>query len=223
MTLSVLCRAQYLTSPVSSMRSADYDATHLVKATKGLDLNPKSYSTVQIEGRWVRITSVNKDRAMDWFAEWAAQQINAAGNGPFVLVPIPSSKSTPTSAAIFRTAAIADKIAALVPGAKVAPYLRFKAERPNSRDEGGSRSPCTLYGEMVLTQPLPTGRIILIDDVMTGGGHLKAACWVLEDQGRTVDQAICCGRTTDTQLADPLSVPIETIDLTRHDPDDFDF
>jgi orotate phosphoribosyltransferase len=62
---------------------------------------------------------------------------------------------------------------------------------------------------------LPVGRIVLIDDVMTGGGHLKAACWVIEDHGRAADLAICCGRTTDSQLTDPFVVPAEMIDLKR--------
>lgn len=215
MPLNVACRAQYLTAPVSNMRGVDYDAIHLVKATKGLDLTPKAYTWVPIGGHNVRVAEGNKDRAMDWFAEWAAGQVNSMGNGPKVLVPVPSSKSTPDTPADFRTAVIADKIAALCPNVTVVPALRFKTARSNSREEGGSRSADVLYREMVLTQALPEGRIILVDDVMTGGGHLKAAAWMIEDQGRAVQNAICCGRTTDIQLNDPFSVPPETIDLTR--------
>ena len=54
-SLSVRCRAQYLTEPVENMRRVDYDATHLVKAVKGLDLNPKAFSEVTIDGQRVRL------------------------------------------------------------------------------------------------------------------------------------------------------------------------
>ena len=50
-------------------------ARHLVKAVKGLDLNPSAYSYVTIGGHRVRIVESNKDRAMDWFAEWAARHV----------------------------------------------------------------------------------------------------------------------------------------------------
>ena len=94
--------------------------------------------------------------------------MNGIDNEPKVLVPVPSSKATPATPANFRTAIIADRLAAICPNTVVAPALRFKAARPNSREEGGSRSPLVIYGELVLTGPLPAGRIILVDDVMTG-------------------------------------------------------
>src|ERR1700730_5371612 len=110
-SLSVRCRAQYLTEPVGNMRAVDYDATHLVKAVKGLDLNPNAYSYVTIGGQRVRIIEGNKDRARDWFAEWAAKHVQDFGKHPKVILPVPSSKSTPAKPATFRTAVIAQKIA----------------------------------------------------------------------------------------------------------------
>ena len=162
----------------------------------------------------MKIIDANKDRAVDWHAEWAAGHVTGI-QGQKILVPVPSSKSTPSTGADFRTVMIANKIAAACPGTIVAPSLRFKKARPNSREEGGSRAAGDLYQELVLTEPLPVGTVVLVDDVLTGGGHLKASTWVIEDGGRTVHSAICCGRTVEAQLADPFAVPVEVIDLTR--------
>jgi hypothetical protein len=214
MPLVLNSKAQYLTREVPSMRGDDYDATHLVKAVKGLPLNPNSYTSVIANGRWTRITEANKDPAMDWFAEWAAQKIDELGPRPKVIVPVPSSKTIVQSPATFRTAILAQKVAALAKNAVSFPGLRFQTAQPNSREEGGSRSAEVLY-PLLRLQRLPPGDIVLLDDVVTGGGHLRAASWLIEDQGRRVQHAICCGRSLETQLDDPFSVPLETIDTRR--------
>ena len=215
MPLKVRCRAQYLTRPVDQMRPADYDATHLVKAVKGLSLNANAFSRVMIAGRWQKITEANKDLAMDWFAEWAAQHINALGVHRKIIVPVPSSKTTPSSPASFRTALLAQRISALCRNTLPFPSLRFAAERPNSREEGGSRSAMTLYNEMVLTTRLPAGQLILLDDVLTGGGHLKASAWKIEGAGGAVSEAICCGRSSEHQIDNPFEIPIEELEIDR--------
>jgi hypothetical protein len=215
MPLIVRSRAQYLTRPVDNMRSADYNATHLVKAVKGLPLHPNSYSRVPIDGRSVRITEANKDRAMDWFAEWAADHVNTLGRHRKIIVPVPSSKTTLSSPPDFRTAEIARRIAARCVNTMPFPSLRFKKEMPNSREEGGTRDPGELYAEMELLRNLPPGELILLDDVLTGGGHLQAASWMLEDAGGKVETAICCGRSLEAQIEDPFKVDEEQIDLSR--------
>ena len=60
MKLRVICRAQYFTEQAEEMRGDDYDATHLVKAVKGLELHPRAYTPVKIRGKNVRITEGNK-------------------------------------------------------------------------------------------------------------------------------------------------------------------
>ena len=104
MPLRVVSRLQYLTASVNGMRPRDHDATHLVKAMKGRDLNPHQYSLVCIGGKLVSIRDNNKDMALEWLAEWAAPLVNAHGQGRKVLIPIPSSKSIASSADDFRTA-----------------------------------------------------------------------------------------------------------------------
>jgi len=115
------------------MRRVDYDATHMVKAVKGLPLNPNAYTIASIGPRRVKIVDANKDAAIDWFAEWAAQKVNALGPGRKIIVPVPSSKTTVKSDANFRTALIARKIAALSANTLPFPSLRFG---PSARTAG---------------------------------------------------------------------------------------
>ena len=203
--LQVVCQAQYLTRNVGSMRSTDYDATHMVKAVKGLDLSPNAYTYVTIQGKSHKITNESKDDAISWFAEWAVFQIGGLGAGPnIILLPIPSSKTVVTSPEDYRTCRIANAIASLLPKSLVSSALRFKTPLPNSREEGGSRDPHVLYPNMVLAN-VPPGDIVLIDDVMTSGGHFTAANWILADQGRTPVLAVACGRSLETQVDNPFA------------------
>jgi hypothetical protein len=197
------------------MRGIDYDATHMVKAVKGLPLNGASYTDVQIDGRTVRITDANKDRAIEWHAIWAAPKIAALGPGRKILIPVPSSKTTLDSPEVFRTMLIANAIAARVPNSFVLSTLRFKEARPSSREEGGSRDPDILYPNLAFLKAIPIGKIVLIDDVMTSGGHFIACAWKLADRYKTVDLALACGRSMDTRLENPWDVPPENLDIEK--------
>ncbi len=72
-----------------------------------------------------------------------------------------------------------------------------------------------LYDELMMNGNLPDGDVILIDDLITGGGHLVAAAWRVEDQGRRVLLAVCCGRAMHHQTIDPFQIPEENLDLAR--------
>ena len=213
--IRVRCRAQYLTGDVDHMRQTDYDATHLVKAVKGLPLNENQWAVVQIGKKKVTIRENNKDAAIEWFAEWAALLVDALGSRGKVMVPIPGSSVTKTYSNEFRTEMIANAIAEKCE-TPVTVYagLRWKKPQKSTRD-GGTRDPMLLYDKMVMLKGLPTDAIILIDDVYTTGGHLKAAAWCFEDRERSVLGAICCGRTIQQQLENPFEVKKESLDIQR--------
>lgn len=213
--MRVLSRAQYLTEPVGSMRGTDFDTQLLVKAVKGVALPPNQYTNVLIGGVWVRITDANKDRAIKWFADWAAEQIATQTNQRVVLVPIPSHATLVGSNESFRTQQIAEAISEnLSLESAVAPFLRFRKKATPS-SAGGTRDPKIIYPNLALTQNMPAGNIILIDDVFTTGGHLIAAAWRLGDSDRSTDVAVCCGRTAHVQLDDPYTVAPEELDTAR--------
>ena len=81
--------------------------------------------------------------------------------------------------------------------------------------EGGSRDPAVLHPNMALRNDLPPGDIIMVDDVMTSGGHFVAAAWKLGDHGRSATLALACGRSLDTAIDDPFAVDPEDVDITR--------
>jgi len=214
--LRVVFRLQYLTVFVEEMRPRDHDATHLVKAVKGRPLNPRQYSNVSIDGKTIPIRDGKKERALEWFAEWAVPIVDSHAKGRKVLIPIPSSKTVAASPDDFRTALIARAIAEkCTSSVVVAPILRWSKTMPSASEEGGSRDPRVLYPNLLLISGIPSGACILIDDVTTSGGHLIAAAWKLADVKREVSLAICCGCTTHEQLDDPFSVPDMTLDISR--------
>ena len=73
--------------------------------------------------------------------------------------------------------------------------LRFKKSLTKSR-AGGPRDIETLYRNLEVIAAIPTdAQIILIDDVCTGGGHLKAAARKIIEGGGECNFSICIART----------------------------
>jgi len=207
-------QAQYFTGDAPQMRQEDYDATFLVQAVKGATLNQRQFSWVTISGKNVKITHANQDETLLWFAEWAAPQIDALGNGTKVLVPVPNSHVTKNSKPEFRTAQMADALAKQLGNAVAAPVLRWKKPMTPSH-KGGTRDKNKLYPALEIVGAIPNGTIILVDDVSTGGGHMTACAWKLEDIQRSPAMAVCCGRTVHHQLDNPFQINPEEVDLKR--------
>ena len=219
MSVSVDSQAQYLTTPVGKMRPQDHDATFMVKMVKGLPVGARQYAWVNVGGINTKVTPTSGGRAIDWFAHWAVAKINASfGDGKVALLPIPSSKTIASNAEDSRPAALARRIAELRKNTVCHTGLCFGKEQP-STCEGGSRDPEEIYPELVLTSPPPEGKLVLLDDVLTTGGHMVACAWKIEDAGRNVTQGLACGRTAHEPLDDPFAVPTETLETEALDTD----
>jgi hypothetical protein len=212
--LKVYSRAQYLTAQVAKMRPVDYDATLLVHAVKGKQISGKQYTTVKIGNSYVAIRDGNKDRAIEWFAEWAAPIVRAQSSAMKVLIPIPNRSAFLKSGTTPRTALIANAIRKAVGtnDAVVADILRWTKELPKSTN-GESRRPDVLVQHLALVGPVPWGTPIFVDDVFTTGGHAVASAWKLREAGRTVSCLVCCGRTCHDQLDNPFQVAPEDLSL----------
>jgi hypothetical protein len=112
------------------------------------------------------------------------------------LMPIPdstcsvASKAAPT---LILAAALRDT---LMPGQGVFDLLRWAERIPPAHLVGGTPDPQELYSLLRLrAHDLPRlPPIVLIDDVLASGGHLRAAAAFLADCGARVQMAICAGR-----------------------------
>jgi predicted amidophosphoribosyltransferase len=132
----------------------------------------------------------NPQTAIDWFVDRVAEEVDFT-KSKNTLCPIPGSQCIPSSTHIYRTLALAASLAQRLPGLQVWPHLKFKQPMPRKiRDED------LLFKNLVCTAPVPTGDIILLDDVCTTGAHARAAQRRLVKEGAKGDiSAISVART----------------------------
>ena len=69
--------------------------------------------------------------------------------------------------------------------------------------------------------PQDTADVVLVDDVLASGGHLRAAAAFLSDCGSNVIAAVCAGRADDTEVDDlePFKTRADVLPDFVSDPD----
>ena len=88
----------------------------------------------------------------------------------------------------------------------------------------GTRDPQVLYGRLRLRDrawPIAGQRLVLVDDVIATGGHLRAAAAFLNDCGAIVTHAICAACASDTlsKAGDALAPSFRELLDFHSDPD----
>jgi predicted amidophosphoribosyltransferase len=132
-----------------------------------------------------------------------------------VLVPFPSSKADLAFSNTNRTTTLANAIGAEYGhGVTVCDVLRFDQPIPSANEQGGTREAEILYEHLRLTGSVKDQRVVMIDDVLTSGGHLRAGVAKLLTDGHAseVMMAICAGRADQAQVADPFAIRHEDIE-----------
>lgn len=185
MSLRVYCFCTYLTDIGGGWHGRDYDAHDFIHALKGRQLN--GYAQIPVSGKSKRLDNTNLDKAIDWFGVMVADYLEEEGiRNPPSLVPVPNSDSV-VNAGSPRTARLARAIAKrLTRTSQVADVLRFERKMPSANQQGGTRDPEELYKRLVVTGDISRSPYVLVDDVLTSGGHLKACAARLRRAGAKV-------------------------------------
>jgi hypothetical protein len=209
--MSVLSFCRYLSIPRGEeWRDEDYGAWMFVKAAKEEAFNGYAHLNIDGNRKLFRSSDLgNTDKARAWFGElvgglaWSPKKV--------YLAPIPDSGCTTSIGRLSKTYPLAS---AAVTNLKIATLwdgLRFKKALTKSR-EGGPRDVPTLYRNIEVILPIPTdAQIVLIDDVCTGGGHLKAAAKRIVEGGGKCDFAICIARTANDKTRSAQGVLTDSL------------
>lgn len=199
MPLRVVSFCSYLATINVPWRPEDWDANKFVHAIKGHELN--GYARVPVLGTLRRLNNANLDSAIDWFAEIAVDYLTRKRIKPPVgFIPIPNSGSTVRSSGRPQTAKLGKSITQKVgAGAHLLDCLRWKKNLGSAGAQGGPREASVLYENLSITDELKAVPYVLVDDVLTSGGHLQACAARLKEKGATVLMAVCAGRTVYTQ------------------------
>ena len=209
--LKVVSLCSYLTGELAA-RKIDWPAIKMVKALKGDPIN--GYFDLTVGGVNRRFNQQNIREYLDCVPQAMAAAILERIDGNATLVPIPNSHVVTPTDPNFSTLSLAHGISAASSGRlKTTAALVFSEPQEKAR-KGGPRGASHLHAAYKLVADV-SGPIVLVDDVWTLAGHLKAACWKLEASHRSVILACTVGRTTHEYVEIPVSVQEHMIDLSR--------
>jgi hypothetical protein len=209
--LRVVSLCSYLTGDLKP-RSNDWPAIKMVKALKGDPIN--GYFKLLVEGVAHRFDKNNVNQFLDLVPQAMAAAILPRTEGVATLVPIPNSHVLRPDEPNFPTLKLATGIAAASGGRlKAAVALVFREPQEKAR-KGGPRDAAHLEEAYQIVGNVE-GPIILVDDVWTLGGHLKAAARKLASPRRSIILACTVAHTTHEHVDKPVNVQEHTIDLTR--------
>ena len=209
--IKVVSLCSYLTGDLKP-REIDWPAIKMVKALKGDPI--KGYFDIEVDGRARRFNQGNVAEFLAHVPRVMGAAILERLTGKATIVPIPNSHVVRADDPDFPTLKLAREIAACSNGRlSAAPALVFSEPQIKAR-KGGPRNASHCFAAYRVVQDI-RGPIVLVDDVWTLGGHLKAACWKLQSEHRSLVLACTLGRTTHEHVEKPVCIQEYTLDIRR--------
>lgn len=167
---------------------------------------------------WVRgekraFADATRHCAVEWFGLMVSDYLaDRRLPGEVWLVPVPGSTVRLGVETRHRTVQLAEAIAAGMSGERrVADVLRWARPLPSAPEAGGRRPPELLYPNVRVTSLVRHQSVVLVDDVLISGSHLRACAARLYAGGARVLCAVTAGRADDTPVADPFGVRVEDL------------
>ena len=227
MALKVVSLCGYLCNisiPWRKGAGGDHDAHDWIQALKGKHF--KGYAQVPVCGRLHRLTDENASDAIQWFGEVATAYLAEEKiTRPLVIIPVPNSSSLIDSTAKPRTRKLANAIAEHLVNSSgiVLDCLRFRQNQGSASSQGGPREAARIYKNLVVLrdevaeflEDVEDGEeyhVLLVDDVTTSGGHLRACAARLKRAGIEVDLVICGGKTVYDQSKGAFDIREEELE-----------
>jgi hypothetical protein len=178
-----------------------WTALHFVNAIKGTPIG--GYAQLPLSsGDTVTISRDTAAAAPVWFAQLGVNALPWRDCAPCGLVPIPDAACDLSAASPPHTLVLAEALASQIgPDAVAVDLLRWVRSLAKAHAADGTRDPQVLFGRLRLkdrTWPIARQRLVLVDDVVASGGHLRAAAAFLTDCGAVVTHAICAARASVT-------------------------
>lgn len=159
-----------------------------------------------------RVDQKNVQVARQIFGRWVLNRIHVETGGENVaVVPIPCSDAVIDGAGPYRHyETIAESLRYHDHAHELSDVMRF-SEALQKASQGGPRFEDQIYPKLRLSGAPPTRAVVLVDDILTSGGHMKACKAKLERAGATVLFGVVCGRTVTDTKGDPWEFGLETI------------
>jgi predicted amidophosphoribosyltransferase len=230
--LSVVTVCEYVPRP-QQPTPAHWATLKFVRALKAEPFN--QYAKVPLRGATKYLTMDNRDEALTWAGEMLSTELDRVfgERAQILLVPVPGSKcTTPDHVEASRVYQIATTAASCMFSRSSGrrPMLWWNQEMASAHRGGGQRSSSQLAPHYVIENIRLAQQIVLIDDVLTTGGHLCAAAARLRAAGFDVsDTAFAVARTcwpdSDDNIRKPSETPfsVATVDIVEDgdDPDPY--
>ena len=222
MPIQVVSCYTYRTSVDSIWTDAHHSVNQFVDAIKEKAVRGFGHVLVNGQPPKRRISSSNAHKARAWFGEMGSRILMEADlTSPLVLIPVPNSACTLTSAQS-RIAKLAHAIQTQCELVQdVADVLRWDQPMPSASQRMGPRDPSDLYPHLELLGTLSqrNGTYVLIDDVLTTGGHIRACSAFLARRGVVATFAVCAARSDPNPQDNPFRDRVDELDDFEPVPD----